>query len=121
MPSKKAERKKVNRSTFEKSLTMLGSRLKSSAPKKHGCIQLFLTDLGEEFYLEGTDRAFLVSQRAGASPPLVRIAGPASQLQAVMDGKKEASRTFLAGGIQVSGDLNYLEVLLKDMGLLKCE
>jgi hypothetical protein len=38
-----------------------------------------------------------------------------------MDGRKEASRAFLAGGIRVQGDVPYLEALLKDIGLLQCE
>jgi hypothetical protein len=38
-----------------------------------------------------------------------------------MTGQKEASRAFIAGGLQVSGDLTYLESLLKELGLLNCQ
>ena len=56
---------------------------------------------------------------------MVPLAGPITSwpstvLKAIMDGKKEASRAFIAGGIQVQGDLPYLEALLKELGLLQC-
>lgn len=121
MVSKKTGTQRVNMSAIEKSLTALGRRLSSSAPKKHGSILLSFTDSGEQCCLEGTDREPVVAQGAGAEPPLVRIAGPSSVLKAIMDGKKEASRAFVAGNIRVSGDLVHLEALLKDLGLLNCE
>jgi putative sterol carrier protein len=121
MARKKAESPKADTSAIEKSLTALSRKLSSSAPKKRGSILLSLTDSGEEYSLEGTDREARVTQGSGAAPALVRIAGPSNVLKAIMDGKKEASRAFMAGGIQVSGDLVYLEALLKDLGLLNCE
>lgn len=121
MAQKKAGPQKVDMSAVEKSLAALGRRLSSSAPKRRGSILLRLTDSGEECCLEGGDREARVTKGAGAGPPLVRIAGPSNVLKAIMDGKREASRAFVAGGIQVSGDLLYLEALLKDLGLLHCE
>lgn len=121
MARKKTEPSKVGSSAIEKSLTALGSKLSSSAPKKRGGILLSFTDSGEEYYFQGTDRETRVTKGADAAPPLVRIAGPSNVLRAIMDGKKEASRAFMAGGIQVSGDLDYLEALLKDLGLLNCK
>lgn len=123
MARKKTESNKAAPSAVEKSLTALSKRLSGSAPKKRGSILLSLTDSGEEYVLEGAHREAVVTRGAAsaAAPPLVRITGPSNVLRAVMDGKKEASRAFIAGGIQVSGDLEYLEALLKDLGLLSCE
>lgn len=120
MAQKKTARQRAGTSAIEKGLTTLSSKLSSSAPKKRGSIHLNLTDSGEDYYLEGLEREALVSRGAAAAPPLVRISAPSSVVKAIMDGKKEASRAFAAGGIQVSGDLEYLEALLKDLGLLKC-
>ena len=120
MATKKPVRQKVGAAAIEKGLTTLLGKLSSAAPKKRGSILLSLTDSGDDIYLDGIERKASVSRGAGAAPPVVRIAGPSSVLKAIMDGKKEASRAFVAGGIQVSGDLEYLEALLKDLGLLKC-
>jgi putative sterol carrier protein len=119
--SQKTQSQKVNMAAIEKSLTALARKLSNSAPKKRGSLYLHFTDSGQECCLGGTDREFTVSQATDAEPPLVRIAGPSSVLKAIMDGKKEASRAFMAGNIHVSGDVVYLEALLKDLGLLNCE
>ncbi|HEV7242878.1 MAG TPA: SCP2 sterol-binding domain-containing protein [Thermoanaerobaculia bacterium] len=106
----------VDVGAIQKSLTALASRLSGKAPRKRGSIVLHATDLGQEIALDGNR----IAERSGMAPPLVRISGPSNVLQSIMTGEKEASRAFVAGGIQVSGDLGYLEALLKDLGLLKC-
>jgi SCP-2 sterol transfer family len=123
MARKKTKSKKAVPSSIEKRLTALSQKLSDSAPKKRGSILLSLTDSGEEYVLEGAHREAVVKRGADSAeaPPLIRITGPSNVLRAVMDGKKEASSAFIAGGIQVSGDLEYLEALLKDLGLLNCQ
>jgi hypothetical protein len=101
--------------TIQKGLIDLGSRLSANAPRKRGSIVVHATDLGTEIALEGNR----IAER-GSTAPLVRISAPSSVIHAIISGKKEASRAFVAGGIEVSGDLVHLEALLKDLGLLKC-
>jgi hypothetical protein len=120
-PKQKSESPLVARATVEKNLTALANRVSSSTPSRRGSILLHFTDSGEEFCVEGTGRQARVTSAGGAAPILVRIAGPSSVLQAIMAGQQEASKAFVAGGLQVSGDLVYLESLLKELGLLKCE
>ena len=120
-PRRKAEPQTVDIAAIERSLTACSHRLSNAVPKRRGSILLQFTDLNEECCVEATGPGARVMKGAGAAPVLVRIAGPSSVLKAIMDGKKEASRAFVAGGIQVSGDLIYLETLLKDLGLLNCE
>jgi predicted lipid carrier protein YhbT len=121
MAAKNPGRKKAGSVPIEKSLIALGQKLSRSTERRRGSIHVTLTDTGDEFSLEGVGGEVQVSRGTGASPPVVRVAGPAGVLQAIMDGKKEASRAFIAGGIQVSGDLEYLEDSLKTLGLLECE
>lgn len=132
-PQSKIEKKSATRSksdtrpasgeTIERSLADLANRLSGGAPAKRGGILLRCTDSGEEYCVEGSGKRAQVSAGAGASgaPVLVRIAGPSAVLAAIMAGRQEASRAFIAGGLQVSGDLNYLESLLKELGLLNCQ
>ena len=116
VPKLKSKAAPVDVAAIQKSLTALGGRLSATAPRKRGSIVLHATDLGQEVALEGNR----IADPGSAAPPLVRISAPSGVLQAIMSGEKEASRAFVAGGIQVSGDLVYLEALLKDLGLLKC-
>jgi len=108
---------------IERNLAALASRLSDGIRVKRGGILLRCTDSGEEYYVQGSGNdARVTSGAAGDSTPvLVRIAGPTSVLAAVMSGQKEASRAFAAGGLKVSGDVAYLESLLKDLSLLQCE
>jgi hypothetical protein len=107
-------------SPIESSLTAFSRKLSGSAQLKDGSILFHFTDSGEEYCVEGTGREARVTRGAPIKPPLVEVRGPSTVLRAIMDGKKEASRAFIAGGIQVQGDLPYLEALLKDIGLLQC-
>jgi putative sterol carrier protein len=50
---------------------------------------------------------------------LVEVSGSSTVLKAIIDGKNEASSAILAGGIEVQGDLPYLEALLKEIGALQ--
>ena len=115
-PYPKPKASTVDAATIQKDLVALCGRLSANAPRKRGSIVVHATDLGTEITLEGNR----IAERGSAAPPLVRISAPSSVIKAVMSGQKEASRAFVAGGIQVSGDLVYLEALLKDLGLLKC-
>jgi len=126
-PQSKTERKTDTRraatATVDQSLSALANRLTGATPIKRGGIVVRCTDSGEEYRVEGSGAAARVRSggEAGGAPVLVRISGPSAVLSAIMAGKQEASSAFIAGGLQVSGDLNYLESLLKELGLLNCQ
>lgn len=112
---------RVDMAALDKGLLALGQRVSAAAPKRRGSIVVQFTDTGAERGLEGAGQSARLLEAGAESPPIVRISGPASVIKQIIEGKKEASRAFLAGGIQVSGDLPYLEAMLKDLGLLECE
>ena len=111
---------KIDPSEIELSLTAVSRKLSDSTQLKPGSILIRFTDSGEENSIEMTGREARVIRAAPATAPLVEVSGPSKVLKAIMDGRKEASRAFLAGGIRVQGDVPYLEALLKEIGLLQC-
>jgi hypothetical protein len=112
---------KIDPSEIESSLTAASRKLSDSAQLKHGSILIRFTDSGEDYSIETTGREARMIRAAPASAPLVEVYGSSTILKAIMDGRKEASRAFLAGDIRVQGDVPYLESLLKEIGLLQCE
>jgi hypothetical protein len=106
---------------IDKTLAALCQRLSAAASKKPGEIHLTFTDAGELRCLDGSGGQFRVTRAAGPRAPLLRISGSSPVLSAIMRGEKEASRAFIAGGLQVSGDLEYLEALLEELELLNCK
>jgi putative sterol carrier protein len=120
MKNEETKASKVDLLSMEKALNTLARRLSSSAPKSYGGILINLTDSDEKVSVESSERESVVSRGATSELPIVTISGPSGVLKSIMDGKKEASRAFASGGIQVSGDVGHLEALLKDLGLLNC-
>jgi hypothetical protein len=96
-----------------------------------GRVQIRLTDSGEACCLEQKGGRLSMARMGDTGPgatergeierPLVEVTGPARVIQSILDGKKDAAAAFAAGGLMVRGDLVYLEALLNDYGLLKCE
>lgn len=119
MSESTSEPTRTDAPTLEASLTSFARRLTGAVPLAPGGILLRFTDTGERHRLGGTGRELRVAASA-AGEPAVEIAGPSAVLRAILDGKKEASRAFVAGKIQVRGDLTHLETLLKDAGVLEC-
>jgi hypothetical protein len=107
-------------SEIESSLMAVSRILSDSAQLKPGNILIRFTDSGEEYSIETREREARMIRAAPATAPLVEVHGSSTVLKAIMDGRKEASRAFLAGGIRVQGDVPYLESLLKEIGLLQC-
>jgi hypothetical protein len=111
---------KIDPSEIESSLTAVSRKLSDSAQLKPGSILIRFTDSGEEYSIETTGREARVIRAAPVTAPLVEVHGSSTVLKAIADGRKDAARAFLAGGIRVQGDVPYLEALLKDIGLLQC-
>jgi len=108
-------------STLEPTLSRLAGRVSRAVPQVQGSIVVRCSDRDEEYRIEGLGRSPRVVKEVAAGQPAVRVTGPTSVIQEVLDGKLEASRAITGGGIRVRGDLKYLESVLKDLGLLDCE
>jgi predicted lipid carrier protein YhbT len=54
-----------------------------------------------------------------AELPLVEVFGDARRIRAILEGRKDARAQFLAGGLRIRGDLNYLSDLAVESGILK--
>lgn len=113
--------KTESQSAAWKALETVAKRFASLEARKPGAIQFRLTG-GEsgEFALEVDDRR-QVKQTAGKSrqKPRIQVTGDGKQVRMVLEGKREATKAFLAGGIQVRGDIRYLERVLLELKLLK--
>lgn len=102
-------------------LNQFAQRIQGSAPRAKGGIHVRCTDCDEEYSLEDLGGRARVGQKASPGAPIVRITAPSSVVQDVLEGRLEASQALVRGGVRVRGDLQYLERLLKEAGLLDCE
>lgn len=102
-------------------LSRFAANVSSAVAPEAGGIHICCTDCDDEFSLDNLGRAGRVAQGADAGAPVVRISGPSSVLRDVLDGRLEASEALVRGGVRVRGDLEYLERVLRDAGLLSCE
>jgi len=108
-------------SGLESALSKLAKRVSESVPKSSGAILVRCSDTNEEFSLEDLGHAPKVRKAMGSLPSAVQVIGPASRIKDILDGKLDPASAVAKGGIRVRGDLNYLESVLKDVGLLECE
>lgn len=113
---------KEARSTgLESALAKLAKRVSDSVPRSDGGILVRCSDTEEEFSVESLGYSPKVSKLKSSRPPVVQVVGPASRIKEVLDGKLGPGQAIAKGGIRVRGDLNYLESVLRDLGLLECE
>ena len=108
----------VDRKAIETGVAALSSRLSGSVAIQP--ILITLTDTGEQCCIHGAARSLRAENARDASPPSVRVSGPSRIINDILDGSMEASAAYASGRIRVRGDLQYLEGLLSDMGLLDC-
>ena len=103
---------------LRRAVEALASSLSQWSGLKHGSI-LFVAPDGPSLHL--------VCERSGVriadGPPqgrvLLRVTGPADRVAAIVRGKADPQREYLAGGLFVRGDLFYLSELLLERGLIK--
>ena len=95
----------------------LGKRIAAHPALCRGTVAFRLSgpDGGDFFVSNGRVLAEPDSDR----PPTIEIIGDARRIQAILGGKKEPRKQFLAGGIRVRGDLRFLSDLMLELGLLK--
>jgi SCP-2 sterol transfer family len=120
MATRKSRQAVAADSSLKPALSRFAHRVSNAVPAARGGIHIQCTDCDEEYSLDGLGRSARVSDKAGAAP-VVRVTGPSAVLREVLEGRLEASQALVRGGIRVRGDLQYLEQVLRDVGLLNCE
>ena len=103
---------------LEPLLSNFANRLSRVDGGRKGDIRLRCTDLETEFSL--STKGGLRSGQ-GTGTPVVSVSAPAAVVRDVLAGRLDAAQALVGGGVRVRGDLGYLELLLKDAGLLNCE
>lgn len=104
--------------SFEQSLKQVVDRLdKSDIPRQGDVV----------FHIRG-DKPFRVALKpVGKSSmhrtltkeaPRLEISGDPERIQAVLEGKKDPRQAFLEGSMTVRGDLDYLQSVLRSLGLM---
>ena len=74
---------------------------------------------GGDYFLDWSAGAVRVSKGNPSGRPLVELIGDARRIIAVLEGRKDARKQFLAGGFRVRGDLRYISDLAMDLGIVK--
>jgi hypothetical protein len=74
---------------------------------------------GGHYFLDWSTGTVRVSKGSPSGEPVVELIGDASRIIAILEGRKDARKQFLAGGFRVRGDLHYVSDLAMDLGILK--
>ena len=74
---------------------------------------------GGDYFLDWSSGTARVSKGTPAGKVLVELIGDARRITAVLEGKKDARKQFLAGGFRVRGDMRYISDLAMDLGIVK--
>ncbi len=111
------------RASLNDSLGRLAQRLRESKSLRRGDIVFRLVGpAGGNYCLECSESEVRVAEFAAAGAdrqPLIEVMGGAETIRAIIDGEKDATKQFLAGGIRVRGDLRYLSDMALELGVLK--
>ncbi|MGB7872194.1 MAG: SCP2 sterol-binding domain-containing protein [Mycobacterium sp.] len=107
--------------TVRHSLQEIATKVADAKSARAGDIVLRLSGVGGGTYrLSSGPNGFEVSETADVSgTPLIEVIGAAKAVQDILDGKTDARERFLAGGLRVRGDLQYLSDLSIELGILK--
>jgi hydrogenase maturation factor HypE len=108
--------------TVKGSLEAIASKAAKSKTTRPGEVVLRLSGKGGGTFTVSADRRgkVQVAETADvAGQPLFEVIGDAEAVQAILDGKVDARKQFLAGGIRIRGDLQHASDLAVELGLLK--
>jgi SCP-2 sterol transfer family len=118
-----AKEAKKDRGTFESSLATFAKRVQEAKAARPGSIAFHATGVGSGAYRihtgQGRPRVVAFGRATGEKQPLIEVIGEAATLRAILDGKKDALKTFVGGGLRVRGDLAYLSELALELGLIE--
>lgn len=108
-------------SATEKAVAKIAKKLGGMAARKAGAIQFELSGGQGGDFLIDVDSRLRVKHRKGRAQdkPRIRVTGRGKDVRMVLEGKRDPRKAFLAGSVQVRGDIRYLERLLEDMKLMK--
>jgi len=120
--AEKASAGKTESVNLEKSLTGLGQKVHQAKATRPGTIVFHASGSGGgSFGLDtgqGQTRVIKFAETIREKPPLIEFIGDAATLQAIIDGQKNAFRTFLGGGVRIRGDLRYFGQLAFELGYI---
>jgi hypothetical protein len=113
---------KKERRSLEDSLAALGQKVNQAKATRPGAIVFHASGASSGSYRlntgQGQTRLAGFAEGADDRQPLIEVFGDAATLRAVMDGEKDAVKTFFAGGLRVRGDLRYLSDLALELGFI---
>jgi len=85
-----------------------------------GSIVLRLTGpAGGEFCLDCSERGVRLTKGLPKRPLQFEVMGDTKRIQAILEGKKDARKEFLSGGIRLRGDLRHFSDLAMELGIIK--
>ena len=101
-------------------LANVAKRLGAAKAVRGGHIVLHLKGAGGGVYhLDCSAGPPKVVKGTPRAAPIIEVIGDAKRILAIVEGKKDGRRQFLAGGIRVRGDLRYLSDLALELGIIK--
>src|SRR5262245_18058393 len=106
--------------SFQDSLATLAKRVHQAKATRPGSIVFHAAGAGSGPYRvqtgQGRTRVLPFGGATDEKQPLIELAGEAATLRAILDGKKDALKVFMGGGLRVRGDLAYLSELALELG-----
>jgi hypothetical protein len=110
------------RKNFRDALGRLSERLAKAKSMKPGHIVFRLegTEAGIYTVQCGYGKVQVMDSAAEVdTAPLIEVIGDGQRVRAILDGEKDATEQFFAGGFRVRGDLPYLSDIALELGLIK--
>jgi hypothetical protein len=104
----------------EDSLKSFAVRLnKSKVFRKDPMVFKLSGTSGGEYFLDCSAGTVRVAKGRPSGRVPVELTGDAQRIIAILEGRKDARKQFLAGGFRVRGDLHYISDLAMELGILK--
>ena len=74
---------------------------------------------GGDYFLDWSTGMARVEKGTPSTRGPVELIGDARRIVAILEGRKDARKQFLAGGFRVRGDIRYISALAVELGLVK--
>lgn len=112
---------KVRQKAIRDSITDLASKVERARSARTGDLVFRLTGAGAGTFRvrNGRVRTEVVESPEESEQTLIEVMGDSDKIQEILDGKVDARKQFLDGGIRVRGDLQYLSDLTTELGLMQ--
>ena len=117
-PSTEPQKPKVQ--SIEAFLQEQVKRFGKTKALKKGSIVLRLTGAGGgDFYLDFSKKYARLSKVLPQSNPTLEVLGDVSKIRAILEGKMNARKEYLTGGIRVRGDFDRALDLAVELGMIR--